>query len=100
MLLAFIHPLMPNIDVGIVWWGFMIGVVSHLIMDSLTEEGVPWLLPIPIKFGFPPIRRWRIKTGHWFEAGVIFPGLIAVDIWLCAANYQYLLTLFHYKIVS
>lgn len=100
MLLAFIHPLMPNVDVGLVWWAFIIGVVSHLLMDSLTEEGVPWLLPIPVKFGFPPVKRWRIKTGQWFEKLVVFPGLILIVVWLTASHYQYLVQLIHQKLVS
>ena len=100
MFLAFIHPLMPNVDMGLVWWAFMIGVFSHLVMDSLTEEGVPWLLPIPIKFGFPPIKRWRIKTGHWFEKVVVFPGLILIIAWLAASHYEYLVYLIHQKVVG
>ncbi len=100
MLLAFIQPLMPTVDVGMVWWAFMIGVISHLLMDSLTEEGVPWLLPIPIKFGFPPLRRWRIKTGKWFESLVIFPALVLIIIWLCAAKYEYLLNLLQKRITG
>ena len=42
------------VDINIVWTAFMIGYVSHLIMDSFTQEGVPWLFPIPFRFGFPP----------------------------------------------
>src|SRR3989344_3329643 len=44
--------LIVNMDV--VCWAFMIGFVSHLIMDTITRDGVPWLFPIPIRFGFPP----------------------------------------------
>lgn len=87
LLLQFIHPLMPHINIGLVWWAFIIGVISHLVMDSFTEEGVPWLLPIPIKFGFPPIKSWRVKTGHWFEKLVIFPCLLVINIWFVASNY-------------
>ena len=65
--LVFIQPLFPKVTIDIVWWAFMIGMVSHLIMDSFTKEGVPWLLPIPIKFGFPPIRKFRITTGKLIE---------------------------------
>lgn len=66
----------------IVWWAFMIGFVSHLIMDTITRDGVPWLFPIPIRFGFPPFRFLRIKTGGLIEKSFIFPGLIISNIWI------------------
>ncbi|HET9174165.1 MAG TPA: metal-dependent hydrolase [Candidatus Saccharimonadales bacterium] len=86
-LLHFIHPLMPHVSVLPVWYAFLIGMVSHLLMDSLTKEGVPWLLPLPVKIGFPPGKALRITTGKHVETLVVLPLLIAVDIWLCAAHY-------------
>lgn len=68
------------VDVSLVYWSLMIGVISHVIADSLTEEGVPLLYPLKINFGLPPIRSWRIKTGGWFENLVVMPitGLVAI----------------------
>jgi len=86
-LLNFLHPIMPRVDIGLVWWAFMIGMLSHLVMDSLTKEGVPWLLPIPIKFGFPPLRRLRITTGKKAEHFIVLPLLLVVAAWLFASNY-------------
>lgn len=100
LLLQFLHPVMPNINIAFVWEGFMIGMVSHLIMDSLTKEGVPWLLPIPIKFGFPPIRQWRVTTGSWRETVIILPGLIAFTIWLCSTNYNTLTDIIQHTLVQ
>ncbi len=97
-LLAILQPLMPNVQTDIVWWAFMIGMFSHLIMDSFTKEGVPWLLPIPIKFGFPPLRRLRITTGKNIENFVIFPLLAIVLILLCTAFYQVFVELFHGRV--
>ena len=74
-LLAAIQPLLGTIDVGFVWWAFMIGMASHLIMDAFTKEGVPFLLPIPVKFGFPPIKSLRLTTGKKLEQLLIFPAL-------------------------
>jgi inner membrane protein len=88
LLLNFLHPIMPHIDIRLVWYAFIIGIASHLVMDTFTKEGVPWLLPIPIKFGFPPIKDLRITTGHFVENLLIFPGLIALDIWLIAMHYH------------
>lgn len=100
LLLQLLHPIMPHVDVSLVWWAFMIGMVSHLVMDSFTKEGVPWLLPIPVKFGLPPAKTLRIATGHWAESLVVFPGLLALDIWLCASHYHALVELVQRHIVS
>jgi inner membrane protein len=99
-LLLFIHPLFPKIDIGIVWWAFIIGMVSHLIMDSFTKEGVPWLLPIPIKFGFPPLRRLRITTGKGIEKFIIFPLLIVIVVGLCTTYYPDLIDLIDKRMTS
>ncbi|HSX06569.1 MAG TPA: metal-dependent hydrolase [Candidatus Saccharimonadia bacterium] len=88
LLLHFVHPIMPHVDVRLVWWAFVIGYVSHLAMDSLTKEGVPWLLPIPYKFGIPPLRKLRITTGKVFEVFVVLPTLVAIDAWLFASHYN------------
>lgn len=98
-LLAFLTPIMPHVDTGYVWWAFMIGMVTHLVMDSFTREGVPWLLPIPIKFGIPPLKRLRMVTGKKMETLVVFPGLLLLDIWFCASHYQEILVLIHQHIV-
>lgn len=99
-LLTFLYPIMPNVDIGLVWWAFMIGVASHLVMDSFTREGVPWLLPIPIKFGFPPIKVLRIVTGKKVEKYIILPALILFNIWLYANYSGQLVELLHTRIVQ
>ncbi len=88
LLLQALQPIMPTIDTWIVWLAFIIGMVSHLIMDSFTKEGVPWLLPIPIKFGFPPQRQFRITTGKFIESWLILPGLLVLDIWYVSTHYH------------
>ena len=97
-LLLLVHPIMPTIDSDLVWWAFMIGMVSHLIMDTFTKEGVPWLLPIPIKFGLPPLKRLRITTGKAGE-GVVFCLLLLFDVCYCLSNYTEILHLIHERIV-
>lgn len=76
------------VDMNIVWWGIMLGYLSHLIMDSLTIEGVPWFFPIPIRFGFPPIKFFRIKTGGLMESLVIFPGLFILNGYILYTHYS------------
>ena len=98
-ILIFFHPVMHNVNTGYVWWAFMIGMVSHLIMDTLTKEGVPWLLPIPVKFGFPPIKAWRITTGKTVETWVVFPVLFIFNGWFYFINYHRILYILHNKII-
>jgi len=76
------------VDMALVWWGFMLGMISHLIADSLTREGVMWLFPFPWRIGFPPFKHLRIKTGGLIEKAVVFPGLILVNVYLVASNYH------------
>lgn len=99
LLLQTLHPIMPHVDTQLVWYAFLIGMGSHLLMDSFTKEGVPWLLPVPFKFGFPPLKRLRVTTGHIVETMLIFPGLLLFDLWLCASHYNELVALLHSHIV-
>jgi inner membrane protein len=95
MLLNFLHPLMPHVNSGYVWWAFLIGMLSHLLMDTFTKEGVPWLLPLPVKFGMPPLRSLRITTGKAAEMLIVFPLLLLVDIWLCHSHYAAIISYLH-----
>ena len=65
----------------------MIGVVSHLVTDTFTHSGVPWLFPIPTKFGIPPIKALRFHTGSFVEKGLVFPGLVLVNMYIVYSNY-------------
>ncbi len=94
-LLHVLNLLIPKLDAHVAWWAFMIGMVSHLVMDTFTKEGVPWLLPIPIKFGMPPLRRLRVTTGKLVEK-VIFLGLLAFDAGFCWHNYAHLADVVHH----
>jgi membrane-bound metal-dependent hydrolase YbcI (DUF457 family) len=87
------------IDHDIVWWSFMIGFFSHLIMDTFTDEGVPWLFPIPIKFGFPPFAFLRMKTGGLVEKSFVFPMLLLVNFYIFYANYRTILDFLKHYIV-
>lgn len=82
------------VNMDIVWWSFMIGFFSHLVMDTITREGVPWLFPIPINFGVPPFRFMRIKTGGLVEKSFIFPILIMANIYIYYHYYGRFLDIF------
>lgn len=98
-LLVFLQPIMPHVNIGYVWWAFMIGMVSHLVMDTLTKEGVPWLLPLPFKLGFPPIKAWRVTTGAWVEVWVVFPFILLLDAWLALHHSQQIIHLLHTTVI-
>lgn len=87
------HTLLVNMT--IVWWSFMIGYLSHLVMDTITHEGVPWLFPLPWKIGFPPIKVLRVKTGGVVEKAIIFPGLVLLTIYMYYLNYSKVLLFLH-----
>jgi inner membrane protein len=98
LLLMFLRPIMPHVNIGLVWCAFAIGLASHLMMDTFTKEGVPWLLPLPFKIGLPPLKALRITTGKAVENLLIFPGLLAANIWLYASHYQAVLGFIHGRI--
>lgn len=92
-LLKILHPSFPQLNTEIIWWAFMIGFVSHLIMDTFTREGVPWLLPVPIKFGIPPHKFFRLTTGGFLERFILFPALIIFNGYFYFSNYPKILDL-------
>jgi membrane-bound metal-dependent hydrolase YbcI (DUF457 family) len=94
-LLDVLHPIMPKIDIHTVWWAFIVGMISHLVFDTFTKEGVPWLLPLPFKFGLPPAKRLRITTGKLAEK-LLFGLLLVIDFWYCSTHYQHIVTIFHH----
>lgn len=85
-LLAYIHTFLL-VDMGVVWWAFMLGYASHLVMDSFTKEGVPWFFPIPLRLGFPPVKALRITTGGLFENFIVFPVLLAMNGYIIYLHY-------------
>lgn len=96
-LLGLVLPKLFNstfINVQILFASIMVGYLSHLLADALTEEGLPLFFPIKWKIGFPPIRAWRIKTGGWFEKLVIFPATIAYIVWFVSVNQDKILNNF------
>jgi len=85
------------VDMNIVWGAFMLGYISHLLADTITKEGVPWFFPVPVRFGFPPIKLLRIETGGIIEKIIIYPGLFILNGYLIFMNYQKVIDfIFHY----
>lgn len=66
--------------VGIAFAAFLIGYFLHLVADSLTLGGVPWLWPDHTRFGFPPNRKWRFKSGSRMEPVVVVTVAVLVIV--------------------
>lgn len=75
------------VDMNVVWWTTMFGYASHLVMDFITKEGIPWFFPIPVRFGFPPFTFMRIRTGSWVETFLVFPALLLANGYLIYIRY-------------
>lgn len=60
----------------------LVGYGLHLVADSLTLGGVPWLWPLHERFGFPPKRSWRFRSGSWVEPVVVVAVAVAVVLGL------------------
>ena len=58
------------------WWALPLGVLSHLLLDTLTWGGVPWLWPWKKRFR----ARWALHTGSWVENVVAFPLLLITAV--------------------
>jgi len=91
LLPKFLNP--SFIDPNIVFTSIMVGYISHLVADSLTEEGLPLFFPFKLKVGFPPISSWRIKTGGWFENLVVLPATGVYLVWFISTFKEELVSL-------
>lgn len=86
---------LSNLDHRIIQEAFFLGHLSHLLSDSLTIQGVPWFYPIPFKFGFPPFSFLRVRTGGWVEKLLVFPGFLALTIWMYINYHTVVIDIFH-----
>ncbi len=86
------------VDMNIVWWAFMIGVVSHLVTDTFTHDGVPWLFPIPLHIGIPPLKVLRFHTGGIIEKGIVFPGLVLLNMWIFYSHHAQIIDFLKHNI--
>jgi inner membrane protein len=58
----------------------LVGYLLHLVADSLTLGGVPWLWPAHMRFGFPPKRSWRFRSGSRAEPVVVVAVAVLVIV--------------------
>src|SRR5262249_2146329 len=65
---------------GVAFVAFLIGYFLHLVADSLTLGGVPWLWPNRTRYGLPPGRNWRFKSGSREEPIVVVTVAVLVIV--------------------
>jgi inner membrane protein len=71
-----------HIYLNFVILSILIGIISHILADSLTKDGVPLFFPFIFKIGFPPFSFLRITTGKFMEKFVVFPSSLVYIFWL------------------
>jgi inner membrane protein len=97
-LIVFLIPRLLNpayVNSQLVVASLMIGIISHLIADSVTKEGVPLFFPFKIKIGIPPIKALRITTGKFVESVIVFPGTLIYIFYLIYQRKEVFLSLIH-----
>lgn len=72
-----------------VWRAYIVGFLSHLVADTMTDRGVPWLWPLPWHVGIPPgPDALRITTGSTVERRLLLPALSVFTVVLWARYWQ------------
>ncbi|HSX24768.1 MAG TPA: metal-dependent hydrolase [Candidatus Andersenbacteria bacterium] len=94
IILQFIQPAFHPQSFMILY-AFVIGYISHPIADTFTDQGVPWLWPIPWSLKLPPgPEEFRVTTGSFVELFLLRGGLLVVAFLLLSSHWQVLVHLF------
>jgi inner membrane protein len=68
---------------GLLWLGFVVGYLSHILLDALTVDGVPWFYPLSrTASSLIPISELRVRTGGLVEQFLVLPALLMTIAWL------------------
>jgi inner membrane protein len=77
------------------WTAFMIGYISHPVLDSFTDKGVPWLWPLKTHIKIPPgPEELRVTTNSFVERVIVRSGIIIIAVLLLQRNWEVLKKLF------
>ncbi len=93
--LIFRIPPENGFDLPALWYAFMISFVVHIFADFLTKDGVPLVWPWKYRFGFPPFKFMRIRTGGKIEMFVVNPLLVLFCLALTILYYDRVILLLH-----
>jgi inner membrane protein len=86
--LVYMLPKENGIPHDLLWGAYMIALISHLVADALTRDGIPLLWPIKWNFGFPPFKFLRMKTGGWIELYVVRALLVLILIYVTLTRWD------------
>ena len=77
------------------WAAFMIGYISHPILDSFTDRGVPWFWPLKIHIKIPPgPEEVRVTTNSFVERVIVRSGIVIITVLLMQKNWEIFKNLF------
>ena len=70
-----------------VWFAFLYGYLSHLLLDTLNVNGVPLLWPHRLQFWFFPNRKMRVPYGSPAESTIALVMLFSgIFLWPVGSN--------------
>lgn len=70
-----------------VWFAFLYGYLSHLLLDTLNVNGVPLLWPNRLQFWFFPNRKMRVPYGSPTESTIALVMLFTgIFLWPVGSN--------------
>lgn len=77
------------------WAALMIGYISHSIVDTFTDQGVPWFWPLKFHVKIPPgPEEVRITTNSFVERIILRSGLVIIAVLLLQSHWPTLRNLF------
>ena len=91
------HIINPNFtgQATALWTAFMIGYISHPILDTFTDRGVPWFWPFKMHIKIPPgPGEIRVTTNSFVERVIVRSGIIIIIVLLLQSNWEVLRNLF------
>lgn len=75
----------------LVWKAFMIGYISHPILDTFTDRGVPWLWPLPFHLRIPPgSPAVRVTTSSFVELILVRGMFVVIAILIIQTHWNIL----------
>jgi inner membrane protein len=86
--LIFMIPEANGFNLQALWYAYIFSLISHLVADAVTKDGIPLLWPIKFRFGFPPFAFLRMKTGGWFEIFIVRSVLVLWVIYLSVIEWD------------
>ncbi|MDQ3098660.1 MAG: metal-dependent hydrolase [bacterium] len=86
--LIFMIPVENGFNLTALWYAYMLALISHLFADFVTKDGIPLLWPISFKFGFPPFKFMRMRTGGWIELYIVRSLVVFWVFYLTIVNWN------------